>query len=80
MPRLRDQGELFAYMQPDGSPALHPPLCACGACPCPVEHFEAPAPTFTTTTAVDRFGITRRVVVDEFGLPVMWQEPVEVHP
>jgi len=28
-----DQGSLLDYMKPDGSPALHPPLCACGCSP-----------------------------------------------
>lgn len=35
-----DQGTLLGYISPiDGSPVLHPPLCACGACPMPVERF-----------------------------------------
>lgn len=39
-----DQGSLLGYISPiDGSPALHPPLCACGKCQMPVENF---APKF----------------------------------
>ena len=77
MNRAANQGELFAYMQPDGSPALHPPLCACGACLCPVERFETPAPVYTTTIGVDRWGTRRHVLVDEFGMPTVWQDAVD---
>lgn len=42
-PRI-ESGDLFGYISPlDGSPCLHPPLCACGTCPMPVERFEAEA-------------------------------------
>lgn len=39
-----DQSSLFGYISPvTGDVCSHPPLCACGECPCPVERFEVPA-------------------------------------
>ena len=36
-----DQSSLFGYISPvTGDVCAHPPLCACGSCPCPVEKFE----------------------------------------
>jgi hypothetical protein len=36
-----DQSSLFGYISPvTGDIAVHPPLCACGKCPMPVERFE----------------------------------------
>lgn len=37
-----DQSSLFGYISPvTGEVSAHPPLCACGHCPMPVETFEA---------------------------------------
>ena len=59
-----DQGALFDYMQPDGSPALHPPLCACGSpsCPSPVMRFGAQPdhPFLNTDTSAKGVDLKRK--------------------
>lgn len=45
-----DQSSLFGYISPvTGEIAVHPPLCACGKCPCPVESFAQPAAVIAET-------------------------------
>lgn len=39
-----DAPSLFGYISPvTGTACTHPPLCACGSCPMPVERFESEA-------------------------------------